>query len=192
MKGGRHGSPSSCCIMRNSSWSMRVTYRVGVLGNTRWIFYLFEECSLGLLCNKPLQQKLCGMAPRIDLISFWHSGHPTSEVNFGLWPHLVGLNEYIAPKPSTNMQFPSKSDQGWLVQPSFIILPISLFLACGLYLKHFFRIFGQGWAPWYWGVLLELIWYNFDRVVIWPLRSALASGLFCLVWFWLKIFQTAP
>ena len=37
-----------------------------------------------------------GMAPRLDLISFWQSGHVTSEVNFGLWPHVGGLVEYLS------------------------------------------------------------------------------------------------
>ena len=83
------------------------------------------------------------------------------------------------------MQFPSNSDQRWLLQPFFIISPISLFLASGLYLKHFFRIFSHGWATRYWGWPLEVIWYHFDRVVMWPPRSTLASGLFWL--FWLKI-----
>ena len=71
-----------------------------------------------------------------------------------------------------------KSDHRWQLQPFFIISPISLFLVSGLYLKHFFSIFGHGWAPRYWEWPLELIWYHFDRVAIWSLRSTLSSGLF--------------
>ena len=109
-----------------------------------------------------------------------------------LWSDwLVWMNIFqIAPKPSTNMQLPSKSDHRWLLQPSFIISPILLFLASGLYLKHFFRIFGQGWALRYWGLPLQLIWYHFDRVVIWHPRSTLTSGLIWLVW--MNIFQIVP
>ena len=88
--------------------------------------------------------------------------HLTSKVNLGLWPHLAGLYEYLSNSTQTIHKY-------------------------GPYLNHFFRIFGHGCAPSYWGWPLELIRYHFDRVVFWPLRSTLASGLFWLVW--VKIFQ---
>ena len=114
------------------------------------------------------------MAPRLDLISFWQSGHVTSEVNFGLWPHVGGLIEYLSNSSQTirkyaipvnfwpqvavpclfhyftiftvsglwplietffSESFPSISDHRWLFQPSFIISPLSLFLASGFWLK---------------------------------------------------------
>ena len=71
---------------------------------------------------------------------------------------LVWMNIFqIAPKSSTNMQFPSKSDHSWLLQPSFIISPNSLFLASGLYLKHFFRIFDNFVNFGLWPLLIGLI-----------------------------------
>ena len=106
-----------------------------------------------------------------DRVVIWPPRSTFTSGSFG----LVWMNIFqIAPKPSKNMQFLSNSDHRWLLQPSFTISPISLFLASGLYLKHFFRIFGHEWAPRYWGWPLELIWYHFDTVVIWPLRSTLA------------------
>ena len=42
-----------------------------------------------------------GMAPRLDLISFWQSSHVTSKVNFGLWPHVGGLTEYLSNSSQT-------------------------------------------------------------------------------------------
>ena len=41
------------------------------------------------------------MAPGLDLISFLQGTHVTSEVIFGLWPHVGGLIEYLSNSSQT-------------------------------------------------------------------------------------------
>ena len=62
------------------------------------------------------------MAPRLDLISFWQSGHVTSEVSFGLWPLLVGLIEDFSISSLTIHKF--------LIPTNFSLLCPVLFSGC--------------------------------------------------------------
>ena len=61
-------------------------------------------------------------APGINLISFWQSGHLTSEVNFGLWPLLVGLIEDFSKSTLTIRKF--------LIPTNFSLLGPILVLEC--------------------------------------------------------------
>ena len=122
--------------------------RVGMVGNTRWIFpiaicigMLSEVAEFQTLKTWKNQNEVDGISQflpyAIHKYAIWR--HSDMLVNWplrstlasGLWE--VWLNIFqIAPKPFANIQFPSISDHRWLFQPSFIISPLSLFLASGL------------------------------------------------------------
>ena len=89
------------------------------------------------MIHQNTQQSTAVLCP--SALQFWQSGHLTSGLIWLVWMNIF----QIAPKSSRNMQFRSKSDHRWLLQ-SFHYF--SNFTVSGLYLKHFFSIFGQGWA----------------------------------------------
>ena len=88
-----------------------------------------------------------GMAPRLDLISFWQSGHVTSEVNFGLWPHVGGLTEYLSNSSQTIRKYTIPVNFWPQVAVPAFFHYFTIITVSGLWLlieTFFFWIFGQG------------------------------------------------